>query len=442
MQKERIFTRDFILDMMISLCCSLNYFTLLINITGFAAYEFGANAAIGGTAAGIYVIGGLLSRIVAGKYIELKGRKKMLILGLSFALVMSTTYFFVSSIAMLLVIRFLHGMAYGISSTSTSDIVAKLVPQSRRGEGLGYFFLSITIACAIGPLLGMSLGSSQNYSGVFMVGLVMYTAALIMALIIRVPEETLTEKQIHEARSFTLNSLFQRSALPLALTVTVFYFSYSGVLSFIASYSEEVGLVETATFFYLAVAAGTLLSRIYAGRIYDEKGPNRVVVPAYVGFIVGMTIFATTSDSLLFLFSGFIIGIGISIVFSICQSIVVSKTPPQRYGVTTSTFSALNDLGTGLGPSILGILISAIGYRDMYLVCAAVAFVSFLMYWGIHGRRHGNLPGRDLVPENRDRYRRSFLQKSHPFQRFASDSGISGSLHGGVDSAGGVMHRL
>ena len=399
MKGERIFTRDFTLDMMISLCCSLNYFTLLINITGFAAFRFGSDTAIGGTAAGIYVIGGLLSRIVAGKYIEMVGRKKMLLIGLSFALVMSTTYFFVSSIAMLMAIRFFHGMSYGISSTCTSDIVAKLLPQSRRGEGLGYFFLSITIACAIGPLLGMTLGSSQNYDAVFFVGLVMYSLALVMALILRVPEETLTEEQIREAKSFTLNSMFQRSALPLALTVMVFYFSYSGVLAFIASYSEEIGLVETATYFYLSVAAGTLLSRIYAGRIYDEKGPNKVIIPAYVGFIVGMTIFATTSDSLLFLFSGFIIGIGVSIVFSICQSIVVSRTPPRRYGVTTSTFSALNDLGTGLGPSILGILIAAVGFRDMYLVCAFIAFASFLMYWGIHGMRHGHLPGREIQQE-------------------------------------------
>ncbi len=399
MKDERIFTRDFTLDMMISLCCSLNYFTLLINITGFAAFKFGSDTAIGGTAAGIYVIGGLLSRIVAGKYIEMVGRKKMLLIGLSLALVMSTTYFFVSSIVMLMAIRFLHGMSYGISSTCTSDIVAKLLPQSRRGEGLGYFYLSITIACAIGPLLGMTLGSSQNYDAVFLVGLVMYSLALVMALILRVPEETLTEEQIREAKSFTLNSMFQRSALPLALTVMVFYFSYSGVLAFIASYSEEIGLLETATFFYLSVAAGTLLSRIYAGRIYDEKGPNRVIIPAYIGFIIGMTIFATTSDSLLFLFSGFIIGIGVSIVFSICQSIVVSRTPPRRYGVTTSTFSTLNDLGTGLGPSILGILIAALGFRDMYLVCAFIAFASFLMYWGIHGRRLGHLPGREIQQE-------------------------------------------
>lgn len=400
MSKERIFTRDFTLDAIISLCCSLNYFTLLINITGFASYEFGADAAAGGTAAGIYVIGGLLSRVLIGKYIELFGRKRMLITGLACALLMSATYFFVTSMAMLYVVRFLHGMCYGLSSTCTSDIVAKLVPQSRRGEALGYFALSITVACAIGPLLGMTLGSQQNYAGVFTVGLVMYTIALLLALVIRVPEEELSEQQAANARSFKLSNMFQKSAVPLAVTVMVFYFSYSGVLSFISEYAAEIDMVSAATYFYLAVAAGTFISRLFAGRVYDARGPNIVMIPAYVGFMVGMAIFATTSSEALFLGSGFIIGFGVSIVFSICQSIVVSRSPPSRYGVTTSTFSALNDLGTGLGPSLLGVLVTAVGFRDMYLTCVVVAFVSLLMYWFIHGRKEGTKPGREIAQES------------------------------------------
>lgn len=399
MKQERIFTRDFLLDAIISLCCSLNYFTLLINITGFASFEFGADPAAGGTAAGIYVIGGLLSRVLIGKYVELVGRKKMLICGLALAVVMSASYFFVSSMAMLYVVRFIHGMSYGLSSTCTSDIVAKLVPPSRRGEGLGYFFLGTTIAMAIGPILGMNLGYSQNYDAVFTVGLVMYSVSLILALVLHVPEEQLTEEQKAEARSFNIHNLFQWSAVPLAATVMVFYFSYSGVLSFISEYAADIDMVDAATYFYLAVAAGTLISRFFAGRIYDAKGPNIVMIPAFVCFIVGMIIFSQTSSEALFLGAGFIIGFGISIVFSICQSIVVSRSPPRRYGVTTSTFSAMNDLGTGIGPSVLGILITAVGYRDMYLTCAGIAFVSLLMYWFIHGRKEGNRPGRDIRQE-------------------------------------------
>lgn len=399
MQRERLFTKDFLLDTAISLCCSLNYFTLLINITGFATVTFGATSAEGGLAAGLYVIGGLISRVCLGKYVEMVGRKKMLIFGLLIALVMSATYFFVSSMAVLYVVRFLHGTAYGLSSTCTNDIIAKIVPSGRRGEGLGYFLLSITIATAIGPFLGMSFGQHGNYDAVFTVGLVMYTAALVMALFLKVPEETLTDEQKIQARSFNIRHLFQFSAVPLAVTCMVFYFSYSGVLSFISSYAADIDMVEAATYFYLAVAVGTLVSRLTTGKIYDMRGPNIVMYPAYLAFFVGMVAFSQASSAWVLLCAGFIIGYGVSIVYSIDQAIVVSKSPAHRYGVTTSTFAAIVDLGTGLGPTVLGFLISFAGYREMYLICAFVSLVSLVMYWTIHGRKFGRNPGRSIQVE-------------------------------------------
>lgn len=397
MQRERLFTKDFILDTAISLCCSLNYFTLLINITGYAMLTFGATSTEAGLAAGIYVIGGLISRVTLGKYVEMVGRKRMLFLGLTIALVMSVTYFFVSSMAVLYVVRFLHGTAYGISSTCTNDIIARILPQSRRGEGLGYFLLSVTIATAIGPFLGMGFGQDGNYTAVFTVGLVMYSVALVLALFLKVPEETLTEEQKAEARSFDLKHLFQFSAVPLAITCMVFYFAYSGVLSFISSYAEAIDLVDAAMYFYLAVAVGTLISRLTTGKIYDSRGPNVVMFPAYVAFFIGMVAFSQATSAVVLLCAGFVIGYGVSIVYTINQAIVVSKSPARRYGVTTSTFAAIVDLGSGLGPSVMGMILAFAGYREMYLICAFISLVSLVMYWFIHGHRFGKEPGKSIT---------------------------------------------
>ena len=397
MQRERLFTKDFVLDTAISLCCSLNYFTLLINITGYAMLTFGATSTEAGLAAGIYVIGGLISRVTLGKYVEMVGRKKMLILGLSIALIMSVTYFFVSSMAVLYIVRFLHGTAYGISSTCTNDIIARILPQSRRGEGLGYFLLSVTIATAIGPFLGMGFGQDGNYTAVFTVGLIMYSVALVLALFLKVPEETLTEEQKAEARSFDLKHLFQFSAVPLAITCMVFYFAYSGVLSFISSYAEAIDLVEAAMYFYLAVAVGTLISRLTTGKIYDSRGPNIVMFPAYIAFFVGMVAFSQATSAVVLLCAGFVIGYGVSIVYTINQAIVVSKSPARRYGVTTSTFAAIVDMGSGLGPSNMGMILAFAGYREMYLICAFISLISLVMYWFIHGRRFGKEPGKAIT---------------------------------------------
>ena len=385
MAKEPVFTRDFIINMAITMCCSLNYFTLLINIVGFATVTYGATSTEAGLAAGLYVLGGLVSRFFLGKYIELVGRKKMLVITMSLSALMSCTYFFASSLELLYLIRLMHGMLYGIGSSCGTDIAAKLIPASRRGEGIGYHFMSITVAMAVGPLLGMYLGDIGDYNGVFLVGLVMYTVAALLALVLRVPEEELTEKQRKEAKSFAFGNLVEKSAIPLGLTCMVFYFGYSGVLAFIVEYTVGTAMEEAAMFFYLSVAAGTFVSRITTGRIYDMHGPNVILIPGYLAFLVGMLLFATTDSPEVFLASGFVVGYGISIIFAVCQTIVVSKSPAHRYGVTTSTFSSVNDLGTGFGPMILGTLLTVMDFHGMYLVCAMCSIISFAMYWCIHG---------------------------------------------------------
>lgn len=382
-----IFSRDFCLDAIISACCSLNYFAILINITAFAMSEFGCSEAEAGLSAGVYVIGGLISRIFLGKYVELVGRRRMLIISESIALGISCLYFFVSSMPMLYGVRFLHGMAYGVAVTCTTDIVARILPKERLGEGLGYFSLSITLATAIGPYLGLML--SPNYDAVFSIGIAMYSVAVLCAILIRVPEEELTAEQRAEAKGFKLSNVIQLSAVPLGLTTMIFFLGYSSLLSFIDPYSEEIGMVEAAAYFYLFISAGTLLSRLTTGRIYDRRGPNGIITIGILLVAGGMYVFSQTDVPAVFLATGFFMGYGVSIAYAICQAAALSRSPPHRYGVTTSTFAMITDLGTGLGPMFMGMVVALSGYRDMYLICSAIMAVSLLFYWAVYGRHIG-----------------------------------------------------
>lgn len=383
---ERLLTKNFALNTCISFCCALNYYLLLIALDGFCQNTFHVTSAESGLAAGVYVIGGMLTRVFLGKYVELVGRRRMFITGLTYATIISCSYFFVSSFSVLLVIRFLHGMAYGVNSTCAGDIVAKIVPESRRGEGLGYFYLSVTASMAIGPFLGMAIADQGNYTMLFAMGLAMYVIALVFGLLLKVPEETLTEEQKRDARRFNLDNLFQRNAVPLGVTSMIFYFAYSGVLTFISGYAESIGLSAEARYFFLVAALGTLISRFTTGRIYDRHGANVIVIPGFLMFIVGMSAFSTTGNGLVLMMSGFLIGYSVSIVYSVCQAVVVSKNPAHRYGVTTSTFGAISDLGSGLGPSMLGLIVTMSGYRDMYMSCVVIALFSMALYWCVYGK--------------------------------------------------------
>jgi predicted MFS family arabinose efflux permease len=63
-------------------------------------------------------------------------------------------YDWVGSIAILLALRVLHGASWALSTTAVSTTITDIIPISRRGEGMGWFGMAMTVAMAIGPMLG------------------------------------------------------------------------------------------------------------------------------------------------------------------------------------------------------------------------------------------------------------------------------------------------
>ena len=76
--KERIVTKNFICAFTALLSLALVMYTLMLTITEYVA-SFGTTAMIAGLVSGMYVVGGLFSRMYAGKAVEKHGWKKIAI---------------------------------------------------------------------------------------------------------------------------------------------------------------------------------------------------------------------------------------------------------------------------------------------------------------------------------------------------------------------------
>lgn len=393
-EEPKIISRNYLLCMGMSFCAGLNFFILVVSVAGFALTQFHVSESEAGLAVGIYVIGGLIGRFAFGKYIELVGRKRMLLIVIVFAILMSIMYNGAYTFTELCVIRFFHGVSYGLASSCITAIVSKALPPQRRGEGMGYYYLSTTLAMCIGPLLGLYFSGKENYEFIFSVGVILYTAALILAAFIIPEEEELTDEQIDMAKSFNLKNMLELSVIPLALSAMLMFLSYSTVNSFMSSYTQEIGLRDTALFFYLTVALGSLVSRLL-GKYYDTYGANKLVIPGFASFIIGMFLFTTMTSAIQMYIAGVMVGFGYAMMITVGQTAVMSRVEPHRYGVTTSTFTSILDIGTGCGPMFLGFLIPMIGYRGMYFMGVIIAILALVLYWFVFGRTVGNIPGKE-----------------------------------------------
>lgn len=365
---------------------------LMVTLAVYSVEQFQASQSIAGLASSIFVLGAVIVRPIAGKIIETVGRKKMLIIGIALFLAIMLIYFPINSLGLLLVIRFLHGFAFGIGTTATGTIAVDVIPRERRGEGMGYFATSMNLAMAIGPFLGLIISQHLNQRSIFIATSIFAVVALVSSLLMRVPEKEHIEEKVNtnEAnrnKHFRIRDYFEKSTIPIAIFVGICGFVYSSILSFMTSYATEINLVDAASFFFMMYALFLLLSRPFTGRLFDLKGENVVMYPSILLFGIGLIILSQAHYAITLLVAGAIIGIGFGTLQSSAQTIAVNRAPQHRIGLATSTFFVFYDLGVGIGPFLLGFVLPLTGFRGLYIWMAIIAFCTIIVYYFVHGRK-------------------------------------------------------
>jgi MFS family permease len=386
-QKSKLWTKDFLMVSVSNFLLFISFYMLMVTLAIYSIDKFHASQSEAGLASSIFVLGAVIVRPIAGKMIDKVGKKKLLLLGLTLFLVMMLLYFPVNSLPLLLLIRFIHGFAFGIGTTATGTIAANIIPAARRGEGMGYFATSMNLAMAIGPFLGLII--SQNFDDVmiFVVTTVFSVVAIVATIFLQVPKVEIVAKSIQKRNKLHLSDFFEKSTIPIAFLVAIFGFVYSSILSFMTTYAQEIDLVDAASFFFVMYAVFLLISRPFTGRLFDFKGENSVIYPAIFLFGVGLIILSQAQHGISLLIAGAVIGIGFGTFQSSAQTVAVNIAPNHRIGLATSTFFVFYDFGIGVGPFVLGFIVPFTGFRGLYVGMAAIAFIGIFIYYLVHGKK-------------------------------------------------------
>lgn len=378
---SKIWTKDFFILSAVNFFLTLVYFLLNATVTSYAVNEFHATTGQSGFIAGIFIIGALLGRLLTGRLVL---SKKILISGLVLFLATVLLYFFDFGIYFLILNRFLNGISVGIATTVVGTVVALVIPNSRRGEGISYFAVSTALATGLGPFIGLLLSQNANYNLIFIFSLILGVISLGISFNLNVPQVI---NQSNANKKALFSNLIDPKTIPIAIIIFVSAFSFSSILSYINLYAVELNLVSTASFFFMVYTVSVLISRPFTGRMVDRLGPNIIMYPAFILFGLGMILLSFAGSSMPLLLAGVLVGLGFGNISSISQTVAVSQATPQRVGLATATFMIFMDLGNGVGPSVLGLIIPETGYRGMYQILTIIVFVSLILYYFLHGRK-------------------------------------------------------
>ena len=384
---DKLWSKDFIFITMTNFLMYLIHYTLIVTVTIFTIDKYHASESMGGLAAGIFIIGMLFGRLVSGRIIDNLQPKKVLIYGIIFSIITVALYFAINSLLILMIVRLLHGIAFGLSSTATGTISSRIIPDKRKGEGIGYYALSVTTASAIGPFTGIILNQRFGFESIFIVSLAVIIIAFVISLFIKgLPKAELSTTD-NNSKEKGLSAYIQKEALPISVVIIFVGIAYSSVLSFLTVYTEQINLATASSFFFIVYAVSTFVTRPFTGKIYDHYGENKVMYPVLISFMLGLILLSATHTSLLLLISAIFIGVGYGTIIPSAQAIAIQQSPVKKIGLATSTFYMFADFGAGIGPFILGVIIPIMGYRNLYITMAALVILSIVLYFLLHGKK-------------------------------------------------------
>ncbi|MDT2047276.1 MFS transporter [Priestia flexa] len=385
MSKSKLWTKDFVAVSMTSFFIFVVFYMMTVTLPLYATDILQADKGSLGLIVTVFLISAIIFRPLSGKWMITFGQKRILVIGAVLFLIGSVLYSQVNSLSSLLLLRVLHGVGFGMATTATGGIVANVIPDDRRGEGMGYFATFMNLAMVIGPFMGLTLVEAAGHSAVFTVAIVASVLGLLCSLVLKVPTLKMV-KSSTEVKVSLLASLFEFKALPIALAGFVLSFAYASIISFVSVFAKEMNFTSVASYFFVVYAVCLLLSRPFTGKWFDRYGENFVVYPAILLFTIGVFLISQASSGTTFLLAGGLIGIGFGTLTSSLQSIAIKVSPPHRRGVATATFFVLFDSGLGVGSSVLAIVSGSIGYQGMYIVCAVIGIVALVAYYALHGR--------------------------------------------------------
>lgn len=384
--KPALWTRDFILTSIVNFFLILIFYLLMVTIAVYAVNEYGASTSEAGLVTGIFILGALTGRIFIGRSIDKIGRKKTLLIGTTLFTLTTFFYFLNLGLPFLMANRFLHGMTLGMASTAAGTIVAQIIPMTRKGEGIGYFSMSSTLAAAFGPFIGLMLSQYSSYEMIFTVCLALGVISLVISSLVYVPPVEAPPNP-NLTKGFKVSEFIEPKAVPIAIICLVISLCYSSVLSFINFYAMEENLVQAASYFFLVYAISILISRPFTGRLMDLKGANFIMYPAFVLFASGLFLLNISNSSTGLLVAGALIGFGFGNMQSTTQAVAIKLTPTHRMGLATSTFFIAMDTGLGFGPYLLGFIILMIGYNSLYGFLGFVVLATAFLYYVLHGKK-------------------------------------------------------
>lgn len=366
---EPLFTRAFVAlgisELAYFTAVGVSLYALPLYVTG----PVGGSDGQAGLAFGAFSITALLLRPYVGRRADRSGRRHLLIGGalLAAAGLVATAY--VDQLATVVGLRLLLGIAEAAFFVSSFAVLADLAPESRMGEALSYNSLGLYLGLAGGPPLGEAIEHQAGFTATWWVaGALAFLAGLVALLV----PETRAAPDPDAGPA----ALIHWPAVPASLAFFTSLAAVGGFLAYAALHAEEIDL-SRSSLPLLVYGLIIVFCRIAFAGLPDRLPSLPLGAASLLAICIGIGVVALWTEPAGMFTGVAVMAVGVAFCTPAFFSAIFASASPSERGAAAGTASIFLDLGLGLGPIALGLLVDASGIPAAFAVASAVAFAGF-----------------------------------------------------------------
>lgn len=337
--------------------------------------ELGGSKADIGLAFGVFAIGMLLVRPVAGVASDRIGRRPLMIGGALGVMVFQLLHVPAASTGqlwVLLLVRIGTGAFSSLMYLAQATMATELPAEEHRSKVFSTFSVSVFVGFAIGPIVGETVLQAYGFGWTFAMAAGFALGAALLAL--PLPET----KPAHPRAPTGARDLFHPIAARVGLVNLLIFIAFMGFNAFIQPYSEEFGIDE-ARWLLLTYSGTTLVLRFIGGWVLDRFDRRNLATVAHSTVAVGALLLATADGVGQLYVGSFVIAVGMAWNVPLVMLIAVDSASDLERSKVIATVTTFGDLANSGGALLLGVVAELVDYEGMYVVVAGGAMLAVIL---------------------------------------------------------------